>query len=71
MRNASQGGGVMTPLLPCPRCTALDWNSRDDRNTETIMDRCRDCDGTNQIPAATGKRRDASCDPATVGRDAV
>ncbi|WP_342106345.1 hypothetical protein [Methylobacterium sp. SI9] len=55
----------MSALLPCARCAGTGWNSHDDRHTETNMDRCRDCGGTGQIPAATGERREASCDPAT------
>ncbi|MCJ2020547.1 hypothetical protein MKK84_24490 [Methylobacterium sp. E-065] len=51
--------------LPCPRCAGTDWDGHDDRHTETNMDRCRDCGGTGQIPAATGERRETSCDPAT------
>lgn len=52
-------------LLPCLRCAGTGWDSHADRHTETNMDRCRDCGGTGQISAATGERREASCDPAT------
>lgn len=55
----------MTLHLLCPRCAGTGWDSHDDRYTETNMDRCRPCGGTGQVRAATGERREASCDPAT------
>ena len=55
----------MNALLPCPRCAGTGWDSQGDRHAETIMDRCRPCGGTGQVRAATGERREASCDPET------